>query len=103
MQFFSKLLGKNKTKVEIVSRRPVGKFKVEKVFEIVRRQVLIGEVVEGIIYPGYKLKGDNIAIIREIQRDRQKVDFAVEYDKVALVLEGRVNTIKGEILEIYQS
>jgi len=101
LSFLSKLFKNDRA--EITSRKPVGKFKVEKVFEILTKQVLVGEVVEGVIYPGYKLKGNNVALIREIQRDRQKVDFAVEYDKVALVLEGRINTGEGEILEIYQS
>ncbi|MCO6040547.1 tRNA-binding protein Pbp11 [Thermococcus alcaliphilus] len=89
--------------VEIFSKRPVAKFKVEKVFEIFGREVLVGEVVEGVIYPGYKVKGNGAALIREIQKERQKVDFALEYDKVTLVLEGKLNTKAGEILEVYQS
>jgi len=69
---------------------------------ILGRETLIG-TVEGVIYPGYKVKGDGIAVIREIQRERKKVDFAVDGDRVALILEGRTNAKKGERLEIYQS
>ncbi|MCA6214180.1 translation factor [Thermococcus bergensis] len=94
---------KKEGRVEIFSKRPVAKFKVEKVFEIFGREVLVGEVVEGVIYPGYKVKGKKAALIREIEKERQKVDFALEYDKVALVLEGKLNTKAGEILEVYQS
>ncbi|EHR77929.1 Translation factor [Thermococcus litoralis DSM 5473] len=94
---------KKEGRVEIFSKRPVAKFKVEKVFEIFGNEVLVGEVVEGVIYPGYKVKGKKAALIREIQKERQKVDFALEYDKVALVLEGKLNTKAGEVLEVYQS
>lgn len=94
---------KKESGVEVFSKRPVAKFKVEKVFEIFGREVLVGEVVEGVIYPGYKVKGKKAALIREIEKERQKVDFALEYDKVALVLEGKLNTKAGEILEVYQS
>ncbi|ALV63324.1 hypothetical protein ADU37_CDS16250 [Thermococcus sp. 2319x1] len=92
-----------KKEVGVFSKRPAAKFKVEKVFEISGREVLAGEVVEGIIYPGYKVKGKGAALIREIQKEKQKVDFALEYDKVALVLEGKPSTKAGEILEVYQS
>ena len=86
----------------IASRKPVAHFKVEQVVNILGRETLIG-TVEGVIYPGYKVKGDGIAVIREIQRERKKVDFAVDGDRVALILEGRTNAKKGERLEIYQS
>lgn len=94
---------KKESKVEVFSKRPVAKFKVERVFEILGREVLVGEVAEGVIYPGYKVKRKKAALIREIQRERQRVDFALEYDKVALVLEGRLNPKAGEMLEVYQS
>lgn len=89
--------------IEIVSKRPVAKFKVEKVFEIFGREILVGEVVEGVIYPGYKIKGNGAALIREIQKDNQRVDFALAYDEVALSLEGRTNAKVEDILEVYQS
>lgn len=94
---------KRKKEVQIFSRRAVGKFKVERVFEILGREVVVGEVIEGVIYSGYKLKGKGVALIREIQKERQKVDFALECDKVALVLEGKINPKAGEVLEVYQS
>ena len=86
----------------VASRRPVATFRVEQIVNIMGREALIG-TVEGIIYPGYKIKGEGIAIIREIQRDRRKVDFAVDGDRVALILEGKTNAKKGESLEVYQS
>lgn len=92
-----------KERVEVVSKKPVGKFKVEEVFDILGKQVIIGEVLEGVIYPGYKLKGKGVVLIREIQKDRKKVDFAIEYDRVGLVLEGTLSAEGGEILEVYQA
>ncbi|WP_297509551.1 tRNA-binding protein Pbp11 [Thermococcus sp.] len=86
----------------IASRRPVATFRVEQIMNIMGREALIG-TVEGIIYPGYKVKGKGIAIIREIQKDRKRVDFAVDGDRVALILEGNTNAKKGERLEVYQS
>ncbi|QDA32272.1 translation factor [Thermococcus indicus] len=89
--------------VEIVSRRPVGRFKVEKILRVLKRQVLIGEVLEGLIYPGYKVKGRKAGLIMEIERNHQKVNFAVAGDRVALMLENEIPCEKGETLEVYQS
>ena len=94
---------KREKEVQIFSRNPVGKFKVEGVFEIFDREVVVGEVIEGVIYPGYKIKGERVALIREIQKEGQKVDFALEYDKVALVLEGKISPKSEEVLAVYQS
>jgi len=89
-------------KIEIVSRSPIGKFMVEQTLNVLGRETLVG-TVEGVIYPGYKVKGRDIAIIREIQRERKRVDFAVDGDRVALILEGKTKAKKGDVLEIYQS
>jgi translation initiation factor IF-2 len=86
----------------IASRKPVAKFRVEQVLNVLGRETLIG-TVEGIIYPGYKVKGRSIALIREIQRERKRVDFAVDGDRVALILDGKTKAKKGDVLEIYQS
>jgi len=88
--------------IEIVSRRPVARFNVEQALNVLGKETLIG-TVEGIIYPGYKVKGESAALIREIQKDRKRVDFAVDGDRVALVLEGKTNAKKGEVLDVYQS
>lgn len=45
----------------------VGKFRVEKVLKVVFREVLVGEVFEGIIYFGYKFKGLSVGVIRVIE------------------------------------
>ena len=87
-------------KIEIVSRKPVGKFKV---FQILGKHVLSGEVVDGIIYPGYKLKGRDAGVIMGIERGHRKVDFAVSGDIVVLILENKIEVEEGEILEVYQS
>jgi len=92
----------NAEEIKIVSRNPVGKFRVEQSLNVLGKETLIGEV-EGIIYPGYKVKGESVALVREIQKDRKKVDFAVDGDRVALVLEGKTNAKKGDVLEVYQS
>ena len=105
MGLFDFLKGKDRKEVGgefIASRKPVARFRVEQVMNVLGRETLIG-TVEGIVYPGYKVRGKEIAVIREIQREKKRVDFAVGGDRVALILEGRTNAKKGETLEIYQS
>ncbi|WP_054841321.1 tRNA-binding protein Pbp11 [Thermococcus peptonophilus] len=90
----------------IASRQSVGKFRVEKVLKVAFREVLIGEVLEGIIYPGYKLKGGPSVggVIRAIEREHRKVDFAVTGDRVAIMMEAPPTKAKeDQILEVYQS
>ncbi|ASA76913.1 tRNA-binding protein Pbp11 [Thermococcus sp. 5-4] len=94
---------KKKDEPEIVSRHPVGKFKVIGTTYVLGKQVLGGVVLEGIIYPGYKLKGGGIALVREIHIQNRKVDFVVEHDEAALVLEGKLKVKDGEIIEVYRS
>lgn len=89
--------------IETFSKRPVAKFRVERAFNIRGRPAIIGEVLEGIIYPGYKVKGKNVALIRKIQKDHRDIDFAIEYDKVALLLEGNISVKESEVLEVYRS
>ncbi|WP_297499247.1 tRNA-binding protein Pbp11 [Thermococcus sp.] len=94
---------KTKTDGEfIASRKPVATLGVEGVMNVLGKETVIG-TVEGVIYPGYKVKGRGIAIIREIQKGRKRVDFAVDGDRVALILEGKINAKKGERVEVYQS
>jgi len=90
-------------KEEVVSKKPVGRFQVAGVTSILGRQVLGGIVLDGVIYPGYKLKGDGVALVREIHIQNRKVDFAVEGDRVALVLEGTLKLRDGDAIEVYQS
>ncbi|WP_457752001.1 tRNA-binding protein Pbp11 [Thermococcus sp.] len=94
---------KKTEEVEIVSRRPVGRFKVIGTTNILGKQVLGGIVLDGIIHPGYKLKDGGIALVREIHIQNRKVDFVVEHDEAALVLEGTLRVKEGEIIEVYQS
>lgn len=106
MGFFRKLFKKPERdieKIEIVSRKPVGKFRVLQVFQILGKQALSGEVIDGIIYPGYKLKGRDVGIIMGIEKEYRRVDFAVSGDTVALILENNMKVEKGEVLEVYQS
>lgn len=94
---------KKKDEPEIVSRHPVGRFKVSEITYVIGKQVLGGVVMEGVIYPGYKLKGGGVALVREIHIRNRKVDFAVDHDEAALVLEGRLKVKEGEVIEVYQS
>ena len=103
MSFLSKFFKKDREDVEIVSRKPVGKFRVKKSLKIFGRQVLIGEVFEGIIYPGYKLRGKTVGIVMKIEMEKREADFAVAGDEVALMLENEIPCKKGDELEIYQS
>jgi len=102
MGFFD-FLKKQRESIEVASRKPVGKFQVVGITSILGRQVLGGIVIDGVVYPGYKLKGNGVAVVREIHIRNRKVDFAVEGDQVALVLEGVLKVNTGEFLEIYQS
>ncbi|WP_148882797.1 tRNA-binding protein Pbp11 [Thermococcus aciditolerans] len=95
--------GRNGGDVQIVSRKPAGRFQVVGVTYVLGKQVLGGVVLEGVIYPGYKLKGGGIALVREIHLQNRKVDFVVEHDEAALVLEGTLKVKEGEIIEVYQS
>ena len=104
MSFLRRLFtSKKDSGTEIVSRKPVGRFRVERVLRVTHRQVLIGEVLEGLVYPGYKVKGRKASPIMRIERERRRVDFAVAGDTAALILENEIPCEKGEILEIYQS
>ncbi|ANF22805.1 tRNA-binding protein Pbp11 [Thermococcus piezophilus] len=107
MGFLSRLFGGKKEtsteEIQIVSRKPVGKFRVEKTFKILGKETLIGKVENGIIYPGYKLRGKEVAVIYKIEKERKTVDFAIDGDTVALILEGDLKAKPGEVLEIYQS
>ncbi|MBO8174770.1 MAG: translation factor [Thermococcus sp.] len=106
MGLFGKIFKKSKEdidKIEIVSRTPVGRFRVLRVFQITGRQVLSGEVIGGVIYPGYKLKGKDVGVIMAIERQHKRVDFAISGDTVALILENNMKVEKGEVLEVYQS
>ncbi|AFL94851.1 hypothetical protein CL1_0645 [Thermococcus cleftensis] len=94
---------RKKGEVEVVSREPVGKFIVAGVTYVLGKQVLAGIVKEGLIYPGYKLKGKNVALIREIYIQNRKIDFAVGGDEVALLLEGHMEVKTGEVLNVYRS
>ncbi|NJF24330.1 tRNA-binding protein Pbp11 [Thermococcus sp. Bubb.Bath] len=90
--------------IEIVSRHPVASFHVESVLRIGEKVTIIGTVEGGMVYPGYKVKGKkNAALVYIIEKDRKRVEYAVDGDKVALILEGRIETKKGDTLEVYQS
>jgi hypothetical protein len=95
--------GKSETEIQVVSRKPIGKFHVVGITYVLGKQVLGGIVLEGAIYPGYKLKGGGVAVIRDIRIQNRKVDFAVEGDQVALVLEGTLKLKGGEVIEVFQS
>ncbi|ASJ06542.1 tRNA-binding protein Pbp11 [Thermococcus pacificus] len=95
---------KDDNPLEIVSREPVGKFRVSKTLRVMGRQVLIGEVLEGVVYPAYKVKaGRKVAIIYRIEKGHREVEFAAPGDMVALILEGEVEVGKNDEIEVYQS
>jgi sulfate adenylyltransferase subunit 1 (EFTu-like GTPase family) len=102
-KFFGKKPEPREEEIEIVSRHPVASFHVESVLRVGKRMALIGTVEGGMVYPGYKVKGDGVAIIYAIEKDRERVEFAVDGDKVALILEGKLRARKGDTLEVYQS
>ncbi len=100
MKVLERLFGKGGS--EIVSRGPVAKFKVRECFGISERRALSGEVTDGVIYPGYKIKGRKVALIRRIEIGNRAVDFAVSGDKAVLILEGEFPCVRGEV-NVYRS
>jgi translation elongation factor EF-1alpha len=103
MEFLRRILKGEETEEDLVSREPVAFFSVERVMNVMGRETLVGRVEGGIVYPGYKIKGRGVALIRAIEMEHRRVEFAVDGDKVALILEGKAGTKKGMTLEIYQS
>ncbi|WP_048149886.1 tRNA-binding protein Pbp11 [Palaeococcus ferrophilus] len=99
---FRRLFGRNRG-IEVATRKPTGRFRVSRVLALPGRKALLGEVLEGVIYPGYKLKGKGVALVRSIERERRRVDFAVPGDEVALITEGEIEAGEGEVLEVYPS
>ncbi|AIF68735.1 hypothetical protein PAP_01475 [Palaeococcus pacificus DY20341] len=102
MSFFKRIF-KRDIHNEIASRNPIGKFRVKKELKSGEKQALLGEVLEGVIYPGYKLKGDGVALVRRLKQGDKEIDFAVEYDEVVILLEGKIRVKENDILEVYQS
>jgi len=106
MGILSRLLRRrnNGEEIQIVSRRPVGKFRVKGSFRVGQRKVLTGVLEDGMATPGYKLKGEaGVAMIYKIEREGRVVDFVVDGDEAALILEGELKTDEGEVLEVYTS
>lgn len=98
MSILGRLFGRYR---EPVSKKPVGKFRVESVLD---DGSISGEVLDGIIYPGYKLKGGRTVVpIMKIMRADKEIEFAIEYDRVVIFPEGRLKVEEGEILEVYAS
>ncbi|NPA47625.1 MAG: translation factor [Thermococci archaeon] len=96
--------GEDEAAVEIVSRKPVGTFAVRETFRVGSRMALTGVVESGMAMPGYKVRGKNgAAVIYRIERGRSAVDFVVDGDEAALILEGEFRVERGERLEIYAS
>ncbi len=102
-KFFGKKQEPDTEEIEVVSRNPVATFLVENVLKVMKREILIGTVKGGMVYPGYKVKGNGVALVYAIERNRERVEFAVDGDRVALLLEGRIKVRKGDVVEVYQS
>ncbi|AEH24106.1 tRNA-binding protein Pbp11 [Pyrococcus yayanosii] len=103
MGLLDRLFGRKIERIQIASREPIGSFRVEDVFRVMGRHVLVGEVLGGVIYPGYKVKGEGVAEIYKIQMERREVEFAISGDRVALILEGSLKARKGDVLEVYRA
>ncbi|WP_297091042.1 tRNA-binding protein Pbp11 [Thermococcus sp.] len=103
LSFLSRLFegSKEEQKIRTIPGKPVGKFRVESVLRVFTRQVLIGEVTEGIVYPGCKLRGGSIGKVVKIEMGRRQVDLAESGNKVAIMLENEIPAKKGDELEIY--
>ncbi|WP_232460947.1 tRNA-binding protein Pbp11 [Thermococcus radiotolerans] len=105
VSFLSRLLGGDERKEEPstqgVSGKPIGKFRVDSVLRVFTRPVLIGEVLEGTVYPGCKLKGRGTGKIVRMEQERREVEFAASGDRVALMLENGMSVEEGDVLEIY--
>lgn len=92
-------------KIEILSKKPAGKVVVEEVVNIMGKDVIIGTVESGMIGVGFKVKGPSgIGGIVRIERNREKVEFAIAGDRIGISIEGKIGKVKkGDVLEIYQT
>jgi len=86
----------------IIEKEPSGRLRVDNCLVMPVGRVVIGEVLEGVIYPGYKLKGGGVAVVMGIEKEHKKVDFAIVGDLVALFLDGSIECEKGDELEVYK-
>ncbi|WP_456365532.1 tRNA-binding protein Pbp11 [Thermococcus sp.] len=87
----------------IIEREPAGRFRVENCLILPVGRVVIGEVIDGVLYPGYKLKGeDGVAVVMGIEKEHRKVDFAIAGDLVGLFLDGDIECMEGDELEVYK-
>ncbi|BAA30333.1 tRNA-binding protein Pbp11 [Pyrococcus horikoshii] len=85
-----------------VTGKPVGKVKVESILKVGFRDVIICEVLEGIVKVGYKVKkGKKVAGIVSMEREHKKIEFAIPGDRVGMMLEKNINAEKDDILEVY--
>ncbi len=104
MRILRRLLGRGNGDIEVVSRKPVGRFRVKRSFRVGQRKVLTGVLEDGMATPGYKLKGGaGVAMIYKIEREGRVVDFVVDGDEAALVLEGELEAEDGDTLDVYAS
>ncbi|AAL81031.1 translation factor [Pyrococcus furiosus DSM 3638] len=96
---------KEEEKIEILSKKPAGKVVVEEVVNIMGKDVIIGTVESGMIGVGFKVKGPSgIGGIVRIERNREKVEFAIAGDRIGISIEGKIGKVKkGDVLEIYQT
>ncbi|MDK2869747.1 MAG: hypothetical protein PWP39_982 [Pyrococcus sp.] len=94
-----------KEKIEILSKNPSGKVVVEEVVNVMGREVIIGTVESGMIGVGFKVKGPSgVGGVVRIERNREKVEFAIAGDEIAMAIDGKIGKVKkGDVLEVYQT
>jgi hypothetical protein len=80
--------------------RPTGRIEVLKQYEGGKNHLRV-RVLDGLMYPGYRVsKKERVPIRRLMMKDRE-VDFAVEGDIVDVILDGELDAETGDTLEVY--
>ncbi len=78
---------------------PVGRIKILRTYG--EGTGLRAEIIDGLVYPGYRLSRKKRVPIRRLRMEGRDVDFAVEGDTVDVSLEGELNAEPGDTLEVY--
>lgn len=98
--------------MEIV-QRPLGRFKVLKVFFSTQRKKIVGgDVAQGSIENNAKIviwrkeEGETLQVgngtVLEIQKEKRAVDQAQMGDQVGITIEGKGKIKEGDVLEVYK-
>ncbi len=80
--------------------RPTGRIEVLEQCEGGKNHLRV-RVLDGLVYPGYRVSKKERAPIRRLMMKGREVDFAVEGDIVDVILDGELDAKAGDTLKVY--